>query len=85
VRDEIIDSYKGDGVAVVAVDNLPCELPRESSQSFSETLLRFIPDIVKADYSVDFENIDLPIEIKKALILLRGKLTPSYQYMSRFL
>ena len=85
VRDEIIDGYKGDGVAVVAVDNLPCELPRESSQSFSETLLHFIPDIVKADYSVDFENIDLPIEIKKALILLHGKLTSSYQYMSRFL
>jgi alpha-aminoadipic semialdehyde synthase len=85
VKDEINDGYKGTGVVVMAVDNLPCELPRESSQYFSETLLRFIPSIVKADFSMDFEKLDLPSEIKKAVILYHGRLTPDYEYLNKFL
>jgi len=83
--DRITDGYQSDGVVVVAVDNLPCEVPKESSRAFSNSLMKFIPDIVKADYSVDFEKLDLPAEIKKAVILYHGKLTPDYQYMNKFL
>lgn len=86
LTDTIQDGYKGDGVVVMAVDNLPCELPCESSQSFSETLLRFVPDIMKADFTApDFESVALPSEIKNAVILYRGKLTPNYQYINKFL
>ena len=83
--EEITDGYTGEGIVVMAVDNLPCELPRESSTSFSETLMRFIPDIVKADFSVDFEDLNLPSEIKKAVILHHGKLAPDYEYINKFL
>jgi len=83
--DKILDGYEHDGVAVMAVDNLPCELPRESSKEFSDALYPFIPAIVKADYSVDFEQLNLPAEIKKAVILYKGKLTPDYQYINKFL
>ena len=69
----------------MAVDNLPCEVPKESSQEFSDSLLRFIPSIAKADFSVDFERLSLPPEIKKAVILHHGKLTPDYQYINKFL
>jgi saccharopine dehydrogenase (NAD+, L-lysine-forming) len=84
--DTIKDGFEGDGIVVMAVDNLPCELPRESSQSFSETLLRFIPAIMKADFTVaDFNAIALPIEIKNAVILYQGKLTLSYRYINKYL
>jgi len=80
------DGFKGDGVVVMAVDNLPCELPGESSRSFSETLLRFVPDIMKADFTApDFEHLALPPEIINAVILYQGKLTPKYQYINKFL
>lgn len=85
VRQDIIDGSTGSGVAVMAVDNLPCELPGESSKAFSDSLLRFIPSIIKADYSVDFKSLDLPPEIKKAVILHHGKLTPDYEYINSFL
>jgi len=85
VRRDIIDGYKGSGVVVMAVDNLPCELPGESSKAFSDSLYHFIPSIVKADYSVDFNSLDLPQEIKKAVILYHGKLTPNYEYINSFL
>jgi len=85
VRDDIIEGCFGEGVAVMAVDTLPCELPQESSQAFSDSLLSFIPDIVKADYTVDFNHLNLPSEIKKALVLYQGKLTSDYEYINRFL
>jgi saccharopine dehydrogenase (NAD+, L-lysine-forming) len=85
IREDIIEGFAGDGVAVLSVDNLPCEVPRESSKAFSESLMPFIPDIVKADYSVKFEKLKLPPEIKKAVVLYNGKLTPNYEYINRFL
>ncbi len=83
--DEITDGYKSDGIVVLAVDNLPCEIPKESSKSFSNSLMNLIPYILKADYSVDFDKLDLPAEIKKAVILYHGKLAPDYKYMNKFL
>jgi len=86
LTDKITDGYKGDGVIVLAVDNLPCEIPRESSQYFSEVLLRFIPDLMKADFKINnFEDLELPLEIKNAVILFKGRLTPNYSYINKFL
>ncbi|MCI0501590.1 MAG: bifunctional lysine ketoglutarate reductase /saccharopine dehydrogenase family protein [Epsilonproteobacteria bacterium] len=85
ITDNITDNCKDDGIVVMAVDNLPCELPKESSIEFSNTLLSYIPNIVKADFSTDFNSLDLPSEIKKAVILYQGKLTPNYKYISKFL
>ena len=85
VRDDIVDGYEGEGIAVVAVDILPCELPRESSQEFSDSLMPFVPSIAKADYTKSFDLLDLPPEIKKAVILHHGKLTSDYEYIHNFL
>jgi len=83
--DMITDGCSGDGVAIMAVDNLPCELPRESSHEFSDSLYTFIPEIAKADFTKDYDSCKLPPEIKSAVILYRGKLTPKYQYINKFL
>jgi len=77
--------FKGYGILVMAVDILPSELPRESSLGFGEALIEFIPAIVKADYTQPFENVDLPAEIKRAMILHNGELTPDYKYIAEFL
>jgi len=79
------DGFMGNGLAIMAVDNLPCELPKDASTAFSEILWHFIPDIIHADYNVDFDDLILPPEIKNAVILHHGKLTPSYQYINNFL
>ncbi len=85
LNDDFEDGFTSEGIVVMAVDNLPCELPRESSKAFSETLKDFIPSIAKADYAVSYDKIDLPSEIKNALILHKGKLTPNYKYINKFL
>jgi alpha-aminoadipic semialdehyde synthase len=76
---------KGNGPVILAVDNLPCELPREASTRFSGTLRNFIPDLVKADFSVGFDQLDLPEPLKRSVIVYHGKLTPEYEYLNEFL
>ena len=70
---------------VLAVDNLPCELPKNSSTYFSETLYPFIPEIVNADFTGSFEDCELPLPIKNAVIVYRGELTPRYSYLYKHL
>ena len=82
--DEATVGLEGIGIAIMAVDNLPCELPVESSTSFSETLKPFVPIIANADYSKPFIELDLPPVIKHAVITHRGKLTPNYKYIEEF-
>lgn len=81
----IIDGVSGEGIVIMGVDNLPCELPIESSNEFSESLFDFIVDIVKSDYAKEFSDNDLPPEIKRAVILYRGELTPDYRYIGNYL
>ncbi|OYD14095.1 hypothetical protein CH333_09020 [candidate division WOR-3 bacterium JGI_Cruoil_03_44_89] len=83
-RDATSFGFEENGVVIMAVDNLPCELPRESSADFSGVVKKFVPAIMKADYSASFEKIELPGEIKRALILHKGKLTPDYKYLEQF-
>ncbi len=83
--DAIKDGFLGEGVIVMGVDNLPCELPLESSISFSKILHPFVLSILKADFKVKFESCKLPPEIKKGVILYQGKLTRDYQYMEKYL
>lgn len=80
-----IDGYRGRGPVILAVYNLPCELPRESSAYFSNVLRKYVPEIVGADYTVSFERLRLPESIKNAVIVYRGELTPNYRYLEKFL
>ncbi len=79
------DGFAGEGVAVLAVDILPSQLPREASEYFSGVLMRYIPAIAQADYTVPFEELALPPEIKRAVIVYRGALAPDYRYLERYL
>ncbi len=81
----IKDGPLGSGPLIMAVDNLPCEFPKESSTDFSRALSLFLPAIAAADYSVPFADLALPPEIKNAMIVYQGELTPGYGFMKNFL
>ena len=84
-RGTVTDGCQGPGPVVLAVDNLPAELPRESSGAFSTALLPFVAEIAKADMSVKFESCRLSEPVKKAMIVYKGELTPAYRYLEKFL
>ncbi len=84
-EEKIVDGYRGRGVVILAVDNLPCEISKEASEDFSRVLKPFVPEVAKADFSADFHKCALHPAIKKAMILYHGKLTPNFEYMKKFL
>lgn len=79
------DGVEGRGLVVMAVDNLPAEIPLESSVFFSSALKPFVPDIAKAEFSGEFSDCHLPEAVRRAVILFRGKFTPDYEYMKKFI
>jgi len=85
LKDRFVDGVEGDGPVILAVDNLPCELPRESSQTFSRALKGYVPQMASADWSVPFEQLDIPAPIRAAVIAHRGELAPEYRYLKEFL
>ncbi len=85
IAERFKDGVDGRGVVVMAVDNLPCELPRDASEQFSRALASLAPALATADYSVPFSDLDLPLVLKRAVIAHQGSLTPDYRYLEEFL
>jgi len=71
------DYSKNESIAVMGVDNLPCELPVTSSIDFGE---QFITNILP--YLT--EDLNHPI-LQKACVLKDGKFTKKYRYLENFL
>ncbi len=63
-------------LTVMAVDNLPCELPRDASESFGEQLIANVLPHLLGD---DNEGV-----IKRATIAENGELTPRYSYLKDY-
>lgn len=82
---EVADGVAGEGVVVMAVDILPSELPRDASEYFGHVLLPYVPALASADYTAPFADLALPAELKRAVIVHRGKLTPDYAYLAQHL
>lgn len=85
ITGEDTDGYKGEGVAVMAVDNLPCEFPKEASDNFSKALMPFMESLLLNDYSKSIHDSSLPDEIKKACITHQGKLEKDFEYLAEYL
>ena len=60
----------------MAVDNLPSELPRDSSEEFGNGIVNHVlPYIIQQDDG----------RIKKATITYNGKFLPSYNYIRDYI
>lgn len=81
---ESSDGVAGRGPVVLAVDFLPCELPVDSSEAFSEALLPFIGSLARADLSAPLAGSGLPPELQRATIVYHGALTEPYRYLEEY-
>ncbi len=84
-QDKAVLGFEGTGPVVLAVYNLPAELPLEASTYFSGVLKQHVPALAKADFRTSFARCGLPDVLRRAVILYRGKLAPDYAYLSGFL
>jgi hypothetical protein len=83
--DRAIMGFEGRGPVVLAVYNLPAELPLEASTYFSGKLKDHVPAIAAADFAGPFESSGLPDVLRRAVIVFRGELAPDYAYLAKFI
>ena len=80
-RREAVDGFIGRGPVIMAVDNLPCQLPAEASEHFGDTLVRWVPLLARCAWERPIDKLELPEPIRRAVIVHRGELTPPYAYL----
>ncbi|MDP4291177.1 MAG: bifunctional lysine ketoglutarate reductase /saccharopine dehydrogenase family protein [Bacteroidota bacterium] len=82
---EHASGFWGSGIAVMAVDILPSELPIEASNSFADVLVNYMRPLAETDFSVPLDQLRLPSALRHGLILYKGKLTPDFEYLKQYL
>ncbi|SFF12940.1 NAD(P)-dependent oxidoreductase [Flavobacterium xueshanense] len=71
-----VDVFHPAAVVVMAVDNLPCELPKDASEGFGEM---FLEHVIPAFFNGDKDGI-----LQRAKITTKGKLTPRFSYLQDY-
>src|SRR5690606_317922 len=63
-------------ITVQAVDNLPCELPKDASEGFGKM---FLEHVIPAFFNGDKDGV-----LQRAKITENGKLTPRFSYLEDY-
>ncbi|WP_348799661.1 NAD(P)-dependent oxidoreductase [Flavobacterium adhaerens] len=75
-EDKEVDLFHPAAVVVMAVDNLPCELPKDASEGFGEM---FSQSVIPAFFNGDKDGI-----LQRAKITENGKLTQRFSYLQDY-
>ncbi|MBS3738338.1 MAG: alanine dehydrogenase [Psychroflexus sp.] len=76
VNEKEVDFTNEKAIGVMAVDNLPCELPKDASEGFGKM---FAKHVIPAFFNHDKDGI-----LERSLITHEGKLTKRFSYLQDF-
>ncbi len=71
-----VDVFHPGAIVVMAVDNLPCELPKDASEGFGQM---FLEHVIPAFFDGDKDGI-----LQRAQITKNGKLTERFSYLQDY-
>ncbi|WP_298780201.1 NAD(P)-dependent oxidoreductase [uncultured Polaribacter sp.] len=71
-----VDYNNDNAIVVMAVDNLPCELPQDASEGFGEM---FLKNVIPAFFDGDKDGV-----LERAKMTEKGKLTERFSYLQAF-
>ena len=71
-----VDFKDPNAIVVMAVDNLPCELPKDASEGFGEM---FLEHVIPAFFNTDKDGI-----LSRAIMTQNGKLTPRFSFLQDY-
>lgn len=77
ISNKEVDYNQPGSITVMAVDNLPCELPRDASESFGEM---FITDVLPSFFNDDKDGV-----LQRSKMTSKGELTDKFSYLSDFI
>lgn len=77
IAEKEVDFLQSNAIAVMAVDNLPCELPKDASEDFGNDFMQFIlPNFFNGDPDGILE--------RGSETNLEGELMPLFKYLSEY-
>lgn len=83
---DIAEEEKDNSVAIMSIDHLPTEFPKECTEDVGDIMCRYFIDLFKeTDISRPFDKENLPDEWGNAVIADNGKLASGYSWLSDFL
>ncbi len=71
-----VDYKDSNAIVVMAVDNLPCELPKDASEGFGEMFLEYV---IPAFFNDDKDGV-----LERARMTQDGKLTKRFSYLQKY-
>lgn len=78
-------TFRGPGVLICSIDNMPTQLPREATDFFGDLLFPHVMNILKSDASQPFEEHEKnkmgPV-VSGAVITSNGKLSKDFEYIA---
>ena len=74
--EEEVDFKDKNAIAVMAVDNLPCELPKDASEGFGDSFAKYV---IPAFFNNDKDGV-----LERAKMTENGKLTQRFSYLQDF-
>merc|ERR1719443_1211167 len=78
-------TFKGPGVLICSIDNMPTQLPREATDFFGELLLPHVENILKSSADKDFDEAEQkkmgPI-VAGSVITTNGRLADKFKYIA---
>lgn len=77
VTGEEVDPWLEDSIAVMAVDNLPCELPMDASEDFGNELIKYVLPCLLGEDPDD-------VIVRASETDLNGKLTERFAYLQDY-
>ena len=75
-EDAEVDVFHPGAIVVMAVDNLPCELPKDASEGFGEM---FMENVIPAFFNGDKDGI-----LARAKVTDNGQLTERFKYLQDY-
>ncbi|MCB0447419.1 MAG: alanine dehydrogenase, partial [Gelidibacter sp.] len=72
-----VDYRDENAIAVMAVDNLPCELPKDASEGFGES---FAKHVIPSFFNNDESGV-----LSRAKMTSKGKLTERFNYLQDYI
>ncbi|MCK4532776.1 hypothetical protein KAU39_03235 [bacterium] len=84
-RRKYVDSYKSEGITILAQDNLPSELPRDASGEFSSLIREYVYQLAAHGIKDVTNHIALPKEIRGAVISQNGKIQKEFTYLKKYI
>ncbi|MFZ0596055.1 MAG: NAD(P)-dependent oxidoreductase [Flavobacterium sp.] len=76
LEDREVEVFHPASVVVMAVDNLPCEIPKDASEGFGEQFMEYV---IPAFFNGDKDGI-----LQRAKITENGKLTERFSYLQDY-